>query len=917
MGGGLQVSTKVFVGIAALLSTLISLSGGLTMYLDGLSVVELTVKEISAAELTATGRALNSTFGTAYETSLQYVDILQVGNMRHVPPGKISFDDIRDTFERDAFPRLRHSDLYGISLMIVPMTNTSSNSSGLVSITYWEPLSVNVTRGAPGSWYYVASAYVPSNWGKKVCVGDDVRDFSRHRCMSAYELDPETAERAVLLYEYPVPLINSLGSEGLAEWAPAQQNWEAEGAAFWRHPDVWKSKDGTPYHYGSYMQVLPQTPDHPFVPGPGYKIVVGTFITFDPWSDRLKAAGAEAVLVATFLGDGLHSQVLGTNTEHELTKHGCERGNAARGRNDCIRTLEFLTPTIQEACRKANSTEEGRFFRTSIAGSDNWVRRLVVHQAHPHDNMQTIHLIWIRPVSSVEDRVRRGLFTFLAFLGAIIIVDVVILLAEVRHIARPLEELEWSMEPIDRMDISEAQRRLSESSAGLHWLNLVEVQRLLQRFGDTLEALVSYKAFLPQSCLPTASEEDEHPDKNSVDTPPTATPQRELFRVLDVKRSPGVSRKSAPAISGHSNSPRLSTHPGVWDKSEVTSPTASRSMGANETRIQRGSENPLASGDSPRSAAPGSAPQSPMERSSSPNSFTSIRGLPDAGPGVQIAAPRTKAVALLAVNSCGFLKQCQQGGSTATATLIATQVARVARQVKLEKGNVDLISGDHSFASFDAVRRCSNHRMHAVRCAWSLRVSAGPETLQSTSAVCCGPTLCGDFGSTGMKRFMFVGGLYCALQVMDRIAAQRRVQVLLDSVVHQDVSETCPCKLVDRILYPKVQAKPMCIWSVVEFTEQTGVQGGHEWMYELWGSRNRFHQYNALLTQILKGQHGAAADELAQLLDTGRESSSPPDVVAALRDLKERLLQLPLGRPCVQLVHEVYLETVDRDETDP
>eukprot|EP01062_Namystynia_karyoxenos_P071472 TRINITY_DN6699_c0_g2_i1.p1 TRINITY_DN6699_c0_g2~~TRINITY_DN6699_c0_g2_i1.p1 ORF type:complete len:920 (+),score=215.30 TRINITY_DN6699_c0_g2_i1:84-2762(+) len=874
---GFRISAKGLMLVAALVSSLVSFAGGLVMYLESLKIVEDTVREISLVELQGTALQLNSTFATAFEASRTYEKLL--------PAWKrvTTLEELRDAASADIFARMKGNDaLYCIGILISPLENTASNPDAFWHMVWWDPLSVGVPKGTRE---YMTGTYTPEYWGHKECVGEDTPagDFSKHRCVLSYRLDADNGTRLEFKYAFSDQLLNDVSPSG--KWGDRQLGWEQNGATWWRAPNVWYSADRTPYGFGTYMRTVKQQSGHPLW-GEGYKLVIASYIIFDVWEDYLNAMDASSTIIATFLDAGLDSQAIASNTDEPLMKPDCAREAAhLTDRHPCLVTLGDINPTIQEACLKANRTESGRFFRTSIGGSEHWVlRQEIIRTTKGHDDMPSPNLVWLRPVSTVEDQLNRSLYFFISFVVAIFIFDIAILVLEINQIAIPLAHLEWAMEPVDRMDLTESTLRLEGAGTG-GCLRVTEVGRLLSRFHLTIGALTTYKAYLPQSCL----------------------------RQEDIAEEESAEQESLPRRATLTSRHRSSAHSISDNATERT--MASRSTNFTDAQQQR------------RTSA---------HHRMSKVDIIKLRQVQHVN-GAQSTEPRVRFITLLAVNKCGFL-QSHQFKRTAAAA-VSKGVAEFAAAVFQAKGNVDLVSGDHHFASFDAAHRCTGHRLAATRCAWSLR--ADGDGALSTSAVCCGEALCGDFGSSEMMRFMVVGGLCCELLALERIAAQRRIQVLIDHKVHQDATVTWSCQLIDRVLHPKYRKTPFDIWRVAGKAEDTDeVQ---EWMYSLAGQVNPYGQYNVALESILNGRirhaktilcaqlsaAGCAPQEAGHWMNSSSVAATPPpaaggeapspEVVNALQEAWDRAQSAgntDEGCPTYRLIRELYLEDVKQAAGD-
>eukprot|EP01062_Namystynia_karyoxenos_P071473 TRINITY_DN6699_c0_g3_i1.p1 TRINITY_DN6699_c0_g3~~TRINITY_DN6699_c0_g3_i1.p1 ORF type:complete len:910 (+),score=139.76 TRINITY_DN6699_c0_g3_i1:104-2731(+) len=849
MGRGIALPAKALMLGTTVVSTLVSFAGGLMMYLEGLRIMDETVREISQVELNATAQKLNNTIVANYEVSSAYLRLLTNWN---------KYTDARELqhyLHWDQFARVRSSSsLYGIGVFAVPMVNTVANRSGFVQMLWYDPL-------ADGSREFISGHYFPSQWG--TCVDPPWNDTSTHRCMICDSVDAETGHIIGFAYTYSDK--NLLGLSHGGRWARQQVGWEQDGAVWWRAPDLWRSKDGTPYVFGTFVRTAKlQPPDHP-VWGAGYKLTIMTYNLFNEWEVLLQTDG-KATLIATFLDAGLDSQAIASSTGGSLMYANCSRYYAA-GRNPCLVTIGDLRPDILEACVKSNQTEEGYFFRTSIDGSDHWVMRLVVHRTKEnHDRMATIHLVWLRKVSTVESELNRALYFFVGFVAAVFLFDVAVLLVEVRGIAKPLEYLQWVMEPVDRMDLDASSARLLGASN--RCVSVTEVERLFCRFSLTLAALTTYRAFLPQSCLHRDDEEDSREltyplceSQGSAATPASLGSARSATRTES-----GVSQRSIRRSIQQESTPRCTSQWGLPKNASVVDP----------------------------------------------------RG-PQAAVGAQTLEPRFKVVSLLAANKRGFLKGAAFADPRSTVLAVGAAVGRFAEVVRQHKGNVDLVSGDHHFASFDAAHRCPGHRLAALDCAWSLRSAL------STAGVCCGQALCGDFGDSTIMRSMVLGGLPCVLLAVERIAAQRGIEVLMDGKVHQDAAAMWSCQAIDRVTHPK-HATMFSLWRAVAPVQSTN----QEWMYDLADQTDPFEAYNRIMDLLFKGQLGAAKQALADLSatvgdvdgisevpQTACAAESPPRLcvvsVDDVQHLQERLTAAEShgGRATHSLVQECTLVAVE------
>eukprot|EP01062_Namystynia_karyoxenos_P039388 TRINITY_DN2863_c2_g1_i1.p1 TRINITY_DN2863_c2_g1~~TRINITY_DN2863_c2_g1_i1.p1 ORF type:complete len:1173 (+),score=170.48 TRINITY_DN2863_c2_g1_i1:99-3521(+) len=513
-------SAKLLMVITTIISTGVSFGGGLIMYLEGLAVIEHTVREISDAELGSTARRLRFTFDAAYDTSIALAGIVADWDTWESPRTLEGLQRFLRPYEFHV-TRPYLDEMQGTGLLITPLANTLANRTAFYQTVWWEPLSQNVPEG---TLEYVSGTYLPSHFGHERCVPEPNEthpDYAKYRCNIVHLLDSETGAVLDKSYAYSERIVNNLRPGG--RWEALQIGWEEHGATWWRAADVWTSTDRTPYIYTGWMRVLKQqTRDHPLW-GAGFKVTVTTFAVFSSWDRHLREqAAVDATLVASFLDDGLDSQVLATSVGATLTRGCHERSAIGVGKHPCVVTLRFLNTNIQEACIKASQTAAGYFFRTSMQGELYWVRRLVVHEAREVDELPSVHLVWFRAVSSVEDQLNRSLYLFVGFVSAILVFDVLILIFEIRQIAGPLQGLEWALAPIDGMDLDEASDRLSLATH-VGCCRVREVDRLVWRLELTFAVLGRYRAFLPLAVLKRAEEQQWESELYSGKEPPRGT----------------------------------------------------------------------------------------------------------------------------------------------------------------------------------------------------------------------------------------------------------------------------------------------------------------------------------------------------------------------------------------------------------
>eukprot|EP01062_Namystynia_karyoxenos_P000441 TRINITY_DN10153_c0_g2_i1.p1 TRINITY_DN10153_c0_g2~~TRINITY_DN10153_c0_g2_i1.p1 ORF type:complete len:846 (+),score=164.18 TRINITY_DN10153_c0_g2_i1:128-2665(+) len=505
-----KMPAKLLLVLAAIISVVSSFLGGFIMYLEGLNVIEETVKEISEADTLLSARGLQQSFLDVYWTSDSVHDLLLRWN---------EFTTLHQFYrflERDQFARTKNSEnVYCIGMEIIPLDNTLDNPNALYQMVWWDPLTdeQHIQRNDGKDRLWVSGHYFPEYWGHPSCH-DEGTDMSQvpnqeKRCVAAHKMHPETGALLELVYNYTDLQLNQL-SDALPRWNAQQVGWRENGASFWRAASVWYSPDDTPNAYSGFYRTLPMFDQrHPLLAR--YQMTFPVFISFLAWQDRLTGFKSEAILVATFIDDGMASQVFGTNSGEELMKQGCNRVSAAVGsRNPCIVVLEDLSPTIQDAAVVLNRTKENTFLKDSISGGEHWLRRRVIHRANENgrvDELQSIHMLWLRPTSAVQDKINRGRNFFIGFVCGIFVFEVLILVIQLLKIGIPLTKVADAMGYIDSLDLDTAEEKIGGVADSCFVIS--EISSVVISFTKAIRALRLYKEYLPQSCLVDEGDDEE------------------------------------------------------------------------------------------------------------------------------------------------------------------------------------------------------------------------------------------------------------------------------------------------------------------------------------------------------------------------------------------------------------------------
>eukprot|EP01065_Artemidia_motanka_P039949 TRINITY_DN4935_c0_g2_i1.p1 TRINITY_DN4935_c0_g2~~TRINITY_DN4935_c0_g2_i1.p1 ORF type:complete len:614 (+),score=85.79 TRINITY_DN4935_c0_g2_i1:75-1844(+) len=195
---------------------------------------------------------------------------------------------------------------------------------------------------------------------------------------------------------------------------------------------------------------------------------------------------------------------------------------------------------------------------------------------------------------------------------------------------------------------------------------------------------------------------------------------------------------------------------------------------------------------------------------------------------------KNRRVSMVAVNSRSFLRAAHD--SFTVSARLRSEVDAFVGEVAAERGVLDLVSGDHMFANFNASRICPTHRVSAARVAWGMfktrrgSSSAAWDHHGHTACACSGQVLCGDFGTSDALRFMIIGGVFNTVQCLERVAAQQDA-VLVDNTIRADIGFEFYTLLVERVSFTKRCPQPFMLWRLT-----SKVSPGDElteWMYAI------------------------------------------------------------------------------------
>eukprot|EP00756_Hemistasia_phaeocysticola_P065254 Hpha_TRINITY_DN8425_c0_g2::TRINITY_DN8425_c0_g2_i1::g.34845::m.34845 len=296
------VPATVLLVLAALVSTCVSIAGGVILYLESLSTIEATVQEVAEAEVLVAHGDLSQYFAATSRVK-ETVDTL-FGNWQKLQ----TFSDLGHFCRELEFAMLKSSRyLNGFGVEVSP--NVSTDPYGglvLYQALWWDPLTnaSAIKRNNGSTRQFVDASY--SGYEDNDCGNCCLRNSTR-RCVFAHSMNSETGRNVGNVYNYSrFKMTNEsfhVHSEG----------WQ------WQQLSVWASEDGTPYWYADLRKIVPgYVPGHPMFGG-GTEIVV--WMMMYEWSRDLARTNPTGFLFVAEMGRGLQGNVI-ASSRNELIKCG-------------------------------------------------------------------------------------------------------------------------------------------------------------------------------------------------------------------------------------------------------------------------------------------------------------------------------------------------------------------------------------------------------------------------------------------------------------------------------------------------------------------------------------------------------------------------------------------------------------------
>eukprot|EP01063_Lacrimia_lanifica_P031584 TRINITY_DN5243_c1_g1_i2.p1 TRINITY_DN5243_c1_g1~~TRINITY_DN5243_c1_g1_i2.p1 ORF type:complete len:838 (+),score=271.97 TRINITY_DN5243_c1_g1_i2:32-2515(+) len=508
-GAAMKIPVMGIIWVAALLSTTASITGGLVMYFESIASLEETVDTISEGEL----RSLADGIMHVQTNVLRKAPLVRnfFYELSLLPAGA-PWQDVEDMARLFLWAQLAaQHEVFELAVIVIPR-----NRSDPLAPTYlgsW----VSPMKGAQNREYVFGSysaAVANASRGTVDSVTPDGAAFEMQ--IRSYDLDPQTGARRSWLYEWnAVSYINDLVPP---QWDPASGRLPGDGlgwtdgseygvlldgavAVKHRPPGVWWAEaDMNVYIYGMYdVMFAPPPPPHPWSDCQTINFAVGFLYT--AWEDgfaKYRRTHPDTTVLAV---DTKSEIIYASTTDETMLKESCKSVSefSSVSVSSCVRNVSALSSHHQRLYAELRHAPSGKFGKWTSDGTAYYVRKERVF-----DN---VALLWLRPVSSVDQKVQSALVLLLVFTALVFLFDVLLSLMEVMLIAQPLRDVNVAVEMIGGMETELAAARLR-----VHQKRAVvvsEMDSLVAGMLNTIDHLENFRSFLPASVLRSMSTHED------------------------------------------------------------------------------------------------------------------------------------------------------------------------------------------------------------------------------------------------------------------------------------------------------------------------------------------------------------------------------------------------------------------------
>eukprot|EP01063_Lacrimia_lanifica_P041038 TRINITY_DN9474_c0_g5_i1.p1 TRINITY_DN9474_c0_g5~~TRINITY_DN9474_c0_g5_i1.p1 ORF type:complete len:859 (+),score=296.64 TRINITY_DN9474_c0_g5_i1:77-2578(+) len=476
------ISITLILVVATVVSALASLAGGLVMYQESLRSLEKTVQETSQSELLGVSVSIMNIVDAAREDG----DVLREALYMSAPATQQGWSDF--------------AKVMALSFL---KTKASHYCIGVVGVPH---------DGAPNDAFYTALWTDPINGSRTYTAGfhhDGVPDIVPEPD-PAFKGEVNGSAATGYLVDTPSYAVHPNGTLGEQLYT-----WNSEGSVFaylkmdafdaadadkdgvlgrqHRGHEAWFSADRTLYAYSGFDTVYAPPPaPHPLSHLKGVGIL--SLFHYESWAEALEeyragvAPGTDIVIM-----DAKTKDVIATTTGERMVDQTCfdnAPDGAAELIDSCSLKLAGMSATVQQVYAGLDG-DGAEFMKIETASGELFARKAPLYN--------DVVLLWMRPTSTIQDRVHAALVLLLAFTALVFALNVLVGAVEIWFIAKPMREIAAAVVCIGSMNTAAAEDLLLPQLGKGFMVS--ECQALVVHLHATIENLVQFRSYMPQSIL--------------------------------------------------------------------------------------------------------------------------------------------------------------------------------------------------------------------------------------------------------------------------------------------------------------------------------------------------------------------------------------------------------------------------------
>eukprot|EP01063_Lacrimia_lanifica_P027285 TRINITY_DN3811_c0_g4_i1.p1 TRINITY_DN3811_c0_g4~~TRINITY_DN3811_c0_g4_i1.p1 ORF type:complete len:1196 (+),score=309.37 TRINITY_DN3811_c0_g4_i1:66-3653(+) len=260
-----------------------------------------------------------------------------------------------------------------------------------------------------------------------------------------------------------------------------------------RLQEFWYSQDSTPYAYSGWDTLYaPPPPPHPWS---RYKAVVSVQLyAIARFGRALERHAKKHADTEILLFDSSTTDVFAATTGERLIEADCSEKVFVGHAPECSTNVSALGELLHGAWAAARG--KGEFFgKASLHSGEHFMRQQRLYG--------TCWILWVRPVSVVQDKVNDALVLLVVFGALVLLVDTAIAAAEVVFLVLPIKRLGVTINALGAMRTEEALRRIADERS--RPVMITELHALLAGTHSAASALARFKSFLPDASLQSFS----------------------------------------------------------------------------------------------------------------------------------------------------------------------------------------------------------------------------------------------------------------------------------------------------------------------------------------------------------------------------------------------------------------------------